>query len=101
MRRPAVKPEVRPPGTPAERLERRPWRRRAARRLLVVARVLPEAPREPRAARKRRTVRCRENGEMTTLPEPSAASRAGNGLFWIGLSADVATSLSSERIARL
>src|SRR3954447_17977636 len=76
------------------------WRRRLRLvRLAVVDRAVPRGPVVARAARKLATVRFSAVGPMTTLPEPSPASCAGNWTSWIGLSADSATSPGGERVA--
>jgi hypothetical protein len=67
--------------------------------LAVVDFATPRGPFVARAARKLSTVWRSALSPMTTLPDPSPASSAGNCTSWIGLAADSATSLSSEKIA--
>src|SRR3954471_13536851 len=72
------------------------WRRRLRLvRLAVVDRAVPRGPVVARAARKLATVRFSAVGPMTTLPEPSPASCAGNWTSWIGFSAVLVTTLTS------
>src|SRR4051795_7622138 len=76
------------------------WRRRLRLvRLAVVDRAVPRGPVVARAARKLATVRWSAVGPMTTLPEPSPASCAGNWTSWIGFSADSAPPRRSEGVA--
>src|SRR3954463_9198768 len=76
------------------------WRRRLRLvRLAVVDRAVPRGPVVARAARKLATVRFSAVGPMTTLPEPSPASCAGDWTSWIGLLADSAPTRRGEGVA--
>src|SRR3954471_5302684 len=80
------------------------WRRRLRLvRLAVVDRAVPRGPVVARAARKLATVRFSAVGPMTTLPEPSPASCAGNWTSWIGFVARLAPQPREreDRVARV